>query len=579
MERMTLSFKKGFPKKPSVTKRFQALFLGKHSISERFRNINIMLLVITSMTMVMAMLGVIKDVSERVSLDYARLYTTNAAGSLGAHLNKDIGLIGKAARSSAVREWFADDENPEKKISAHEEMLGVLSALYSDNLYIGVEKTRHEYPLGEDHTVDDIVPRAKLNPENHDDVWYFDCLASDKDYVLNVDIDKILHRRCVWLNYKVSQDGVPLGVLSAGLEFSAVAAELFAEYDNTKVHSVVIDEAGIIQMDSDMLGNEGFLNIKHDPIKIDQISSDPNFLATVEAYLGGINGYFELRAKPLAVEISTGQYSYATIAPIVSTSWSVVTFYKSSSLFDPMRFLPFFMLMIILFVVFIMVITISSRRLILVPFEKLIKSLLRVRENNEKTLYGTEREDEFGILSNTIQDLFIKAHYDELTGIYNRRFLEKDQQRLIDSMSRYAGVLSVLMIDVDFFKKYNDRYGHEMGDVCLRSVAQTLAHSLKRPDDFVVRYGGEEFAAILPNTDAGGACVLAGEMLAAVSALNMPHEANAEAGRRVTVSIGIATGTVTYTQGLHEYLNRADEALYMSKQDGRNRYTHLAFGS
>jgi len=550
------------------------IVMGKQKISVRFRNINIALLLVASLAMGVIMLAAIRDVISQVSVDYARLYTSNTAGALGAHLNREIGLMAKAARSNSVREWFADEDDPEKKSRAHEEMRGVLSVLYSQNLYLGLEKTRHEFTIDDYSTADELAPRAKLDPDNPDDAWYFECLGSDNDYVLNVDVDKILHRKHVWLNYKVSENGSPLGVISSGLEFSKVAAELFSEYDNAKVRSLIIDADGVIHMDSSLLGHDDFLNFSFE-IPIGELSSDPTFLAALKAYLGGIKGYFELRAKPLTFELSTGQYGYATIAPIVSTDWSVVTLYKSSSLFNPARLMPFFLTMVALFAAFVMVSSILSHRIILVPFEQLIRSLKRIKEDEEISIYGTERDDEFGTLSNTIQDLFTKAHYDVLTGIHNRRALEKNLKRNIEYISRIGGRLSLLMIDVDHFKKFNDTYGHEEGDKCLRSIATTLSGGLKRIDDFVGRYGGEEFVALLPGVDEQGARLVADRLRRNVQDLKIPHEKNVSGW--VTISIGITTGQVAYTHNWSDYLKRADEALYMSKQNGRNQSTFLNF--
>ena len=171
--------------------------------------------------------------------------------------------------------------------------------------------------------------------------------------------------------------------------------------------------------------------------------------------------------------------------------------------------------------------------------------------------------------------LFDKARYDALTGIYNRLFIEENLERITQSVFRHSGTLSVLMIDVDYFKKYNDTYGHNMGDDCLKAVAETLAQEVTRMDDFVARYGGEEFIAVLPNTDEIGARLLANQMLESVRELNIPHKAS-DVADCVTISIGVATGVVKYTQSAADYIKRADEALYMSKQGGRGQYTFLA---
>jgi diguanylate cyclase (GGDEF)-like protein len=164
---------------------------------------------------------------------------------------------------------------------------------------------------------------------------------------------------------------------------------------------------------------------------------------------------------------------------------------------------------------------------------------------------------------------------DALTGIYNRRFLEENLERTIKALSRSESKLSILMLDVDYFKKYNDTYGHNMGDTCLKAVADTLAKSVVRSDDFVARYGGEEFVVVLPNADEQGAKKVAERLLRNIRTLNIPHEKN-DAASFVTVSIGGATNIVNHSHTVDHYFKRADEALYKSKQDGRNRYTaHL----
>jgi diguanylate cyclase (GGDEF)-like protein len=175
-------------------------------------------------------------------------------------------------------------------------------------------------------------------------------------------------------------------------------------------------------------------------------------------------------------------------------------------------------------------------------------------------------------------DLSDKIYHDALTGIFNRRYMEDRLIRMVGSMLRSGGgQLSVLMMDLDFFKNYNDAYGHDFGDTCLKTVAKTLADSVLRPEDFVVRYGGEEFVAFLPNTDENGARGVAERILNNVRSLNIPH-GKSEAASCVTISIGITTGNVLHnTKDGSEFIKKADEALYKSKQSGRNKYTYLAF--
>jgi diguanylate cyclase (GGDEF)-like protein len=169
---------------------------------------------------------------------------------------------------------------------------------------------------------------------------------------------------------------------------------------------------------------------------------------------------------------------------------------------------------------------------------------------------------------------FIRAEveYDALTGIYNRRYFNETMERIISTLSRSESLLSMLMIDIDFFKCYNDTYGHVEGDRCLKAVAQTLAQCITRAADFVARYGGEEFIAILPNTDEQGARLIAEKMIDNVRDLCLPHE-KSEAAQYVTVSIGGTTGKVLHTHNSGDFVKKADEMMYKSKQEGRNRYS------
>ena len=162
------------------------------------------------------------------------------------------------------------------------------------------------------------------------------------------------------------------------------------------------------------------------------------------------------------------------------------------------------------------------------------------------------------------------AFLDGLTGVFNRRYF--DQQLLVEwaRSSRSCAPLSVIMIDVDHFKAFNDRYGHQAGDDCLRQIAGALKSYLKRPADLVARYGGEEFACILPDTAFEDALVLAGEMERKVRGEHIPHEASSLGGV-VTISLGLATRTVDSNGDAQALLGLADAQLYSAKKSGRGR--------
>jgi diguanylate cyclase (GGDEF)-like protein/PAS domain S-box-containing protein len=162
------------------------------------------------------------------------------------------------------------------------------------------------------------------------------------------------------------------------------------------------------------------------------------------------------------------------------------------------------------------------------------------------------------------------ASLDGLTGIANRRHLDERLTEEWARARREGTPLSLLMIDIDHFKAFNDQYGHQAGDDCLRAVARVLQAHARRPGDLAARYGGEEFALLMPGTEAEG-CVLVGDDIReALHALAIPHAKNLPA-RRVSASLGGATNNPTGSAECASLIEAADRALYSAKEQGRNR--------
>ena len=163
------------------------------------------------------------------------------------------------------------------------------------------------------------------------------------------------------------------------------------------------------------------------------------------------------------------------------------------------------------------------------------------------------------------------AHHDALTGIPNRRSFDIASEREWEIALREQRPLSLLLLDVDFFKRYNDTYGHDSGDQCLKTVAHAIRDTMLRPADLAARYGGEEFVVLMPDTDAAGAAEVAERILQAVEACGIPH-ASSSAAPHVTVSIGITTLLPVPGQPLKDAVRQADEALYQAKENGRRQF-------
>ncbi|MEP0314364.1 MAG: sensor domain-containing diguanylate cyclase [Hyphomonas sp.] len=171
------------------------------------------------------------------------------------------------------------------------------------------------------------------------------------------------------------------------------------------------------------------------------------------------------------------------------------------------------------------------------------------------------------------EELAALALQDGLTGLGNRRSFDQMLDRSWKETLREGGEMALLLLDIDYFKQFNDSQGHQAGDDCLRTVAKCIGQYARRPSDMACRYGGEEFAIILGKAEPNAAIAIAEEVRSSIAALGVPHETSM-CGKYLTVSIGVATavarigGSIRMPESL---LQAADHALYKAKEGGRNR--------
>jgi diguanylate cyclase (GGDEF)-like protein len=203
----------------------------------------------------------------------------------------------------------------------------------------------------------------------------------------------------------------------------------------------------------------------------------------------------------------------------------------------------------------------------------LVFALIRIRvsriEAREKRLSQmvAERTQQLEDANRSLVEL---AGTDSMTGVANHRHLMEQLDKEWRRAYRTSTPLSALMCDIDFFKSYNDRYGHEAGNACLNAVAKALTEAIRRPGDLVARYGGDEFVLILTGSDAEGAFALAETLPRRIEAEKIPHE-DSKIARNVTISVGVATMWPSQGRSPGALISAADDALYRAKKDGRNR--------
>ncbi len=199
--------------------------------------------------------------------------------------------------------------------------------------------------------------------------------------------------------------------------------------------------------------------------------------------------------------------------------------------------------------------------------DTLLLSIDRVMEKHRLRIENARLMEDLARKNRELERLSL---LDPLTDIPNRRYFEKIIAQEWARAQRHDKWLSVIMIDIDDFKSYNDTYGHQEGDECLKKTSDALNRTLKRSVDFIARYGGEEFTAVLPDTDSDGAARIAENMRKNILGLKIPHETS-RSGTKVSVSLGVASAKPDQHSCLDDLIALADKALYMAKHHGRNR--------
>lgn len=213
----------------------------------------------------------------------------------------------------------------------------------------------------------------------------------------------------------------------------------------------------------------------------------------------------------------------------------------------------------------------------LVKLPDKIEMIARIRYHSKAYINQLERDEAFRALeesraklaeaNRTLKKL---SSLDGLTGIANRRSFDEVLHKEWNRSIRSGKSLGLIMLDIDFFKLYNDHYGHQGGDDCLKQVASGLASAVHRDSDFLARYGGEEFSAILPDTDIKGAANVAEEMRLAIKDLKIEH-AKSKVDDIVSISIGVSAVIPQRDTDSEILIAAADQALYKAKEAGRNR--------
>jgi len=465
---------------------------------------------------------------------------------LEAEVKSDIAIVLKMSTSPVIMQYFLDPNDPKAANVALKEIEGYRKLFSSGSLFLVNDRDKKFFLDGRD--------AYTVNPDDPKLYWYNMTMYETERYNFNIDYDPHLKVTNIWINAPVfGPDGKALGILGTGMNLSGFINGIYRAYKGGA-------SLYFFNRQGEITGARYLeLVVNKALIEKELGRTGAEIMAGAKDLKDGHVAFFKLHEKK----------GVAALGMIPSLDWYVVAIHRftlADTLGTGMTAL-FAIMMAVIFSVFAVFNIFLSR--LLGPLYHMVKKIGQISSEWEFKPQGGAGGS--GGEIDTLGEFLNKTIIDELTGIHNRRFFDNAIMDEINSLSRSEGLLSVLMIDIDFFKNYNDTYGHVMGDNCLRGVAGALSHCLEREGDFVARYGGEEFVVVLPNTDEDGARTMAEKLLNRVRDCCIPHE-RSDAAAIVTISIGGTTGKVRHPQDGSDYVKRADAALCKSKNNGRDQY-------
>ena len=473
---------------------------------------------------------------------------------LEASINSEIAIALRMADSPLIQWYFLNPDDKEMEQIALGEIAGYRRAFTGKNVFwVGDIDKKYYFNNEYVYTIDPLAESSW---------WYNSIMKSQSPYSLNVNFDVGLKRTMVWVNAPVlNNDNKPVGIVGTGINVPDFINALYYNNSETKDELYFFNAAGEIIKAKDITLVENKANIT----EVLDVTGYEILDKAKETKIGEI-GYFKAKNKSQIIAITS-----IPISAIPALNWYITALRPvtiTGFLKTGMTFLFGLMITVILFVFVFFNIFIA---LMLEPLNQMVKTINQTFSDWDLKPQESEIfKDEIG----TLGEFFHLTIIDQVTGIYNRRYLDGSLKKILKLHSRTGGSLSVLMIDIDYFKKYNDAYGHDAGDDCLSIVAVALSQCVIRNEDFVARYGGEEFTVVLPNTDENGARMVAEKILEKMREYNIPHKTS-DIAEFVTVSIGGTTGIINHLQNGSDYIKTADKALYESKKNGRNKYTFL----
>jgi HAMP domain-containing protein len=380
---------------------------AKSKLAARFRNINVLFIVFILVVVTAVCVTMINSLTDRASRDYVRFYTNEAVDLLSMPMNGEIMLVRHIAGVDEIIEWFADEDDQEKKAAAYISMMHYADMLQISGLYFAIYGSLNEFSIEYSTPFEGFEPMNVLRPDVVYDQWFFDTINADFPFTLNLDVDKVTNTPSIWINYTVFRNRTPVGVICSALQFDDLYERRFGVYEDKGVRGLIIDHNGIVQMDSlvpepDLLTIDMTeFEVPDKPHILEVIDTDAASISAINRHLENHIPHYAQRLEPDVIKLSGGQF--LSIAPIPNTNWLMITFYDSGTLFNITSVLTPIIAIVLAFVVYVLASSAMIQRLVLDPLRRLTGSVSE-SDHNSNAIYGLSRDDEIGDLARTTKE-------------------------------------------------------------------------------------------------------------------------------------------------------------------------------
>ncbi|WP_280551611.1 diguanylate cyclase [Halomonas sp. 25-S5] len=526
--------------------------------------------------------GIIEQWGERV----AAIQVQYDSGRLLQPLEREIALARQMADSIVLQRWARDPDDPALEAQAFAEMESFRRNFRDNSYFVALRGSGgyyHNNAAG-DYTSERL--RYRLRQSRPADAWFYRLIEEGRDFHLNVNPDVELGVTKLWIDVLMRDaDGEILGVVGTGMELEGFLQEV-VDIQQPGITTLFVDYNGAIQLyrDRRLIDYASFVKPEGQKRTLDLLVDLPR---DAEALSGMMR---ELREAPdqspnVRTEFVTveGKRHLAGVAFLPALGWFEVTLLDLGALMPLDGFTPVAVVFVLTLLVMLLVFHLALRRQLLVPIAALEAAMQRVKEGDMSPSDLPRGRGEMGRLmrhfhsmAEAIQrhtrdleervrerteELEAVAIRDVLTGLMNRRGMQRWLEEQILRASREGSHFGLIWLDLDCFKELNDGLGHAAGDQALVRVAETLQDGL-RPYDRASRWGGDEFLVLLSPCDEPTLTRVAERLRQAVASIEV-------AGGAVTISVGACLAVPG--EDLDSLLKRADEALYQAKAEGRNR--------